>query len=144
MNHSQGKAPRTLKKAVSTSFTRSSGFEPESNAGRHYQRTNQSNGLGSKSSSLRVRSRKARARESTCSRNSTVSIMEYLAARKRLEDSANEENLVPLSEYGRNCHVSLLCLTTAFSDPCMFIAIRVRLPTYLESRQELFMPRSTL
>jgi hypothetical protein len=38
--------------------------------------------------------------------------MEYLAARKRLEDSANEENLVPLSEYGRNCHVSLLYPTT--------------------------------
>ncbi|KAG8752125.1 hypothetical protein FRC14_007329 [Serendipita sp. 396] len=49
------------------------------------------------------------ARESMCSRNSTISVLEYLAARRRREEETTlrdgKENLVPLSEYGRNCHL---------------------------------------
>ncbi|PVF96757.1 hypothetical protein CPB86DRAFT_786689 [Serendipita vermifera] len=51
------------------------------------------------------RSQKAKARESVCSRNSTISVLEYLAARRRNEEAGPMENLVPLSEYGRNCHL---------------------------------------
>lgn len=49
------------------------------------------------------------ARESVCSRNSTVSVLEYLAARRLMEDEQrlydDRQYLVPLSEYGRNCHL---------------------------------------
>lgn len=107
-HQTQAKEARTLKKAVSTTFIKAPRAESEGNTSRNYARKKQTGGGStSKSNSLRVRSTKARARESVCSRNSTISVMEYLAARKRLEDATVEEPLVPLSEYGRNCHVSM-------------------------------------
>lgn len=102
-SHPKAKDGRTLKKALSTTFAKPPTSQTEGN--RHHSRKVQESHQGSKVGSLRVRSTKTRARESICSRNSTISILEYLAARKQHEDVTKEENLVPLSEYGRNCHL---------------------------------------
>ncbi|KAG8812936.1 hypothetical protein FRC17_001742 [Serendipita sp. 399] len=100
---------RKIRRKVSSTFARAiRGNEVNSNAGAATA------AVSSPPPAMRPQGRHRsdkwmRARESVCSRNSTVSILEYLAARRRMEETTTlrdgKENLVPLSEYGRNCHL---------------------------------------
>jgi hypothetical protein len=99
-----------IRRKVSSNFTRKVNEEATKRAphpakehrGQKRRHTTVATATGSKPQPTRNR----KARESVCSRNSTISILEYLAARRVQEESGQDENLVPLSEYGRNCHVS--------------------------------------
>jgi hypothetical protein len=99
-----------IRRKVSSNFTRKINEEAtkrtphpaKEHRGQKRRHTTVATATGSKPQPAR----NGKARESVCSRNSTISVLEYLAARRVQEESGPDENLVPLSEYGRNCHVS--------------------------------------